>query len=115
MALLERSMAGDLAWHEGRTFSLVYGAGEEHLRLLREAYALFMATNGLGAGRMFKSLAALEAEIVSMSAEPARRRGAARAISPPADRRASSWASARRASARGPSDRGSRGPSWCCR
>ena len=69
MALLERSMAGDLAWQEGRTFSLVYGAGEEHLRLLREAYALFMATNGLGAGRMFKSLAALEADIVSMSAE----------------------------------------------
>ena len=54
MALLERSMAGDLAWHEGRTFNLVYGAGEEHLRLLREAYALFMATNGLGAGRMFR-------------------------------------------------------------
>jgi glutamate/tyrosine decarboxylase-like PLP-dependent enzyme len=69
MALLERSMAGDLAWQEGRTFSLVYGAGEEHLRLLREAYALFMATNGLGAGRMFKSLSTLEAELVSMSAE----------------------------------------------
>ena len=69
MTLLERSMAGDLAWQEGRTFSLVYGAGEEHLRLLREAYALFMATNGLGAGRMFKSLATLEEELVSMSAE----------------------------------------------
>ena len=69
MALLERSMAGDLAWHEGRTFSLVYGAGEEHLRLLREAYALFMATNGLGAGRIFKSLSTLEGELVSMSAE----------------------------------------------
>ena len=69
MALLERSMAGDLAWHEGRTFSLVYGAGAEHLQLLREAYSLFMATNGLGAGRMFKSLATLEAELVSMSAE----------------------------------------------
>ena len=69
MASLERSMAGDLAWHEGRTFSLVYGAGEEHLRLLREAYALFMATNGLGAGRMFKSLAVLEGEVVGMSAE----------------------------------------------
>jgi glutamate/tyrosine decarboxylase-like PLP-dependent enzyme len=62
-------MAGDLAWHEGRTFSLVYGAGAEHLRLLREAYSLFMATNGLGAGRMFKSLATLEEELVSMSAE----------------------------------------------
>jgi len=69
MASLEQYMAGDLAWHEGRTFSLVYGAGAEHLRLLREAYSLFMATNGLGAGRMFKSLATLEEELVSMSAE----------------------------------------------
>lgn len=69
MASLERSMAGDLAWDEGRTFSLVYGAGKEHLALLREAYALFMATNGLGAGRMFKSLAALEADVVGIAAE----------------------------------------------
>ncbi len=69
MASLKRSMAGDLAWHEGRTFSLVYGAGEEHLELLREAYALFMATNGLGAGRMFKSLADLEADVVGIGAE----------------------------------------------
>src|SRR5262245_62615342 len=69
MALLERSMAGDLAWDEGRTFSLVYGVGDEHLALLREAYALFMATNGLGSGRMFKSLATLEAEVVGIAAE----------------------------------------------
>ncbi len=61
-------MDGDLPWLEGRTFSLVYGAGPEHLALLQDAYALFMATNGLGAGRMFKSLAALEAEVVGMSA-----------------------------------------------
>lgn len=69
MASLERSMAGDLAWNEGRTFSLVYGVGAEHLRLLQEAYSLFMATNGLGAGRIFKSLSTLEGELVSMSAE----------------------------------------------
>jgi len=62
-------MAGDLAWDEGRTFSLVYGVGAEHLRLLQEAYSLFMATNGLGAGRIFKSLSTLEGELVSMSAE----------------------------------------------
>lgn len=48
MALLERSMAGDLAWQEGRTFSLVYGAGEEHLQLLREAYTLFRSTCAAG-------------------------------------------------------------------
>jgi sphinganine-1-phosphate aldolase len=49
MDALRQSMAQDLAWDEGRTFSLVYGAGDEHLEMLREAYALFMATNGLGA------------------------------------------------------------------
>jgi glutamate/tyrosine decarboxylase-like PLP-dependent enzyme len=43
--------------------------GAEHLRLLQEAYSLFMATNGLGAGRIFKSLSTLEGELVSMSAE----------------------------------------------
>ena len=68
MAALRRSMTGDLPWHEGRTFSLIYGAGEEHLELLRDAYSLFMASNGLGAGRMFKSLAALEAEVVGIAA-----------------------------------------------
>ena len=110
MALLERSMAGDLAWHEGRTFSLVYGAGEEHLRLLREAYALFMATNGLGAGRMFKSLAVAGGgrrrhRAPSCSAAP----GCPGNITSGGSR-ASSWASARRASGRAPSGRGSRAP-----
>src|SRR5262245_63459175 len=69
MAALRRSMAEDQAWDQGRTFSLVYGAGAEHLELLREAYSLFMATNGLGSGRMFKSLAALEAEVVGIGAD----------------------------------------------
>lgn len=69
LALLERSMQDDLRWDQGRTFSLVYGAGEEHTALLREAYSLFVATNGLGAGRMFKSLATLESDVVGMSAE----------------------------------------------
>ena len=69
METLRRSMVDDLAWHEGRTFSLVYGAGAEHLELLREAYALFIATNGLGAGRMFKSLGKLETDVIGIAAE----------------------------------------------
>ena len=69
MDALARSMANDLPWDEGRTFSLVYGAGQEHLELLRDAYSLYMATNGLGSGRMFKSLAALEADVVGIGAE----------------------------------------------
>jgi glutamate/tyrosine decarboxylase-like PLP-dependent enzyme len=69
MEALRRSMADDLAWDEGRTFSLVYGAGPEHLELLREAYALYIPTNGLGAGRMFKGLGRLEAEVIGIAAE----------------------------------------------
>jgi glutamate/tyrosine decarboxylase-like PLP-dependent enzyme len=68
MASLRRLMVQDQAWDQGRTFSFVYGAGDEHLELLREAYSLYMATNGLGAGRMFKGLAALEREVIAMSA-----------------------------------------------
>jgi len=69
MDALRRSMADDLPWHEGRTFALVYGAGAEHHALLQEAYALYIATNGLGAGRMFKGLGALEAEVIATAAE----------------------------------------------
>lgn len=68
MDLLRQAMVNDAPWERGRTFSLVYGAGEEHLALLREAYALFMATNGLGAGRIFPSLRKLEAEVIGITA-----------------------------------------------
>src|SRR5262249_35873201 len=68
IAALRRTMADDQAWEQGRTFSFVYGAGDEHLELLREAYSLYMATNGLGAGRMFKGLAAIEREVIGMAA-----------------------------------------------
>lgn len=68
MALLRDAMADDARWDEGRTFSLVYGAGAEHLELLREAYGLYMATNGLGARRIFPSLGKLEPEVIGITA-----------------------------------------------
>ncbi|MFZ5823560.1 MAG: pyridoxal phosphate-dependent decarboxylase family protein [Bacillota bacterium] len=59
--------AGDFNWHDGRTWSLVYHAGDEITALIREAYAMFIHENGLGP-LAFPSIRRMEAEVVSMSA-----------------------------------------------
>lgn len=69
MKALRDSMKDDGRWDEGRTFFLVYGVDEDHLAMLHESYSLFIATNGLGAGGMFPSLAKLEGDIVSTACE----------------------------------------------
>lgn len=56
----------DARWKEGKTFSLVYHAGEEHSKLLKDAYTEFMSENGLSPVA-FPSLRRLEAEVVAMS------------------------------------------------
>jgi glutamate/tyrosine decarboxylase-like PLP-dependent enzyme len=56
----------DTRWREGRVFSLVYHAGEEHERLLQRAHALFASTNLLNP-MAFKSLKQLERELVEMA------------------------------------------------
>jgi glutamate/tyrosine decarboxylase-like PLP-dependent enzyme len=66
--LLREAMKDDAPWDQGRTFYLVYGVDDDHLELLREAYSLFMATNGLGAGSIFPSVGRLEAEVIEMAA-----------------------------------------------
>jgi glutamate/tyrosine decarboxylase-like PLP-dependent enzyme len=57
----------DTRWKEGRTFSLVYYAGEEVEQLLKEAYTLYFAENGLNPSA-FPSLRRFESEVVSMAA-----------------------------------------------
>ena len=59
---------GDADWHGGRTFSLVYHAGDEHLRLLQDAYSMFIAENLLNP-MAFKSLKRMEHEVVRMTAD----------------------------------------------
>ena len=112
MALLERSMAGDLAWHEGRTFSLVYPAGDEHPRLLPEAYALFMATNGLGTGRIFQSLAALEDDLMAGAPPSSAARVPGQFTSGGSE---SIILGLRAAQRHGRAAAPDAGPSWCCR
>ncbi len=57
----------DTNWHEGRTFSLVYHAGDEHTEFLKKAYSIYFHQNGLNPSA-FPSLRQLEAEVVSMAA-----------------------------------------------
>lgn len=65
IAQLRALHAEDAKWKEGRTFSLVYNAGVNEL--LKEAYAEFIAENGLSP-IAFPSLRKMECEVVSMSA-----------------------------------------------
>jgi sphinganine-1-phosphate aldolase len=58
----------DADWRAGRTWSLVYYAGEEHYEMLKEAYTLFFSENGLNP-MAFRSLKRMESEVVSMTAD----------------------------------------------
>lgn len=57
----------DVRWREGRVFSLVFNAGDEVSDVLKEAYTLFFAENGLNP-TAFPSLKKFETEVVSMVA-----------------------------------------------
>lgn len=57
----------DIRWQQGRVFGLVYHISEEIDALLKEAYTLFFAENGLNP-TAFPSLRKFENEIVSMTA-----------------------------------------------
>ncbi|MFN2185745.1 MAG: pyridoxal phosphate-dependent decarboxylase family protein [Anaerolineae bacterium] len=80
LRLPERGMAGervldrmrelrerDANWRAGKTWSLVYHAGDEVTELLKEAYTMFFSENGLNP-MAFPSLKTFEAEVVAMTA-----------------------------------------------
>lgn len=56
----------DTNWHHGRTFSLVYHAGDEHTDFLKKVYNLYFHQNGLNPGA-FPSLQKYEAEVLAMT------------------------------------------------
>jgi glutamate/tyrosine decarboxylase-like PLP-dependent enzyme len=64
---LNKAKSGDVAWKEGRSWSLVYYAGDEHTDFLKKVYGLYFSENGAGPS-MFPSLRRMEAEVVSMVA-----------------------------------------------
>lgn len=63
---MKQMRAEDAKWKDGKTFSLVYHASDEHSRLLKDAYTEFMSENGLSPVA-FPSLRRFEAEVVAMA------------------------------------------------
>jgi sphinganine-1-phosphate aldolase len=57
----------DTNWHDGRVFSLVYDAGDEHTQFLKDVYSMYFHENGLNPGA-FPSIKKYESEVVSMAA-----------------------------------------------
>lgn len=64
---MRAARADDVKWHDGKVFSLVYHAGDEISDLLKEAYTMFFAENGLNP-TAFPSLRRLETEVIAMVA-----------------------------------------------
>jgi sphinganine-1-phosphate aldolase len=57
----------DANWRAGKTWSLVYHAGDQVSELLKEAYTMFFSENGLNP-MAFPSLKAFESQVVAMTA-----------------------------------------------
>lgn len=67
LAEMQTRRAHDLAWRDGRVFSLVFAADPATQQLAHDAYSLFMAENALNPGA-FPSLRRFETEVVGMAA-----------------------------------------------
>lgn len=68
LARMREMRTEDARWQEGRTWSLVYNAGEDIRRVAAEAYTEFMSENGLSP-LAFPSLRRFEAEVLAIAAE----------------------------------------------
>ena len=68
LGLLDEARAGDADWRGGRTFSLVYNAGDDITELQEAAYRRFLQTNALSL-MAFPSLQRFEAEVLAMVAD----------------------------------------------
>lgn len=65
---LERARSADASWREGRTFSLVYWAGDDVLELLQSAFLRYFSENALNP-MAFPSLRRFESEVVAMTGD----------------------------------------------
>lgn len=67
LAELEAMRASDSDWRGGKTWALVYFAGEEHYEFVKKAHNLYFSENGLNP-MAFSSLKKMESEVVQMTA-----------------------------------------------
>ena len=68
LAELRDQSARDVDWRNGKIWSLVYYAGDDVGEILRDAYSMFLYTNGLGP-TAFRSLKKFESEVVAVTAD----------------------------------------------
>ncbi len=66
--MMEQLHTEDANWRDGRTWSLVYYAGEEHTEFLKAAYTQYFSENGLSP-MAFPSIKKFETEVVAMTAD----------------------------------------------
>ncbi len=66
MSALDAARARDANWRDGKTFSLVYYAGDDVLELLHDAFMKFFSENALNP-MAFPSLKKFESDVVSMA------------------------------------------------
>ena len=62
---MEQIRKDDINWREGKVWSLVYHATDEHTELLKKAYTKFFSKNALSP-IAFPSLKKFEIEVISM-------------------------------------------------
>lgn len=67
LAAMRAARDHDIRWQQGRVFGLVYHINEEIDNLLKEAFTMFFAENGLNP-TAFPSLRKFETEVVAMTA-----------------------------------------------
>lgn len=67
LAQMRAARDHDAQWQAGRTFSLVFYAGDEVLQLIKDAYTMFFSENGLNP-MAFPSLKKFEAQVIAMTA-----------------------------------------------
>ena len=63
---LEEMRTRDIAWRQGRAFSLAYYAGDEAIKVAEEAYRSFSGENALSTDA-FPSLRKIQSEVVAMT------------------------------------------------
>ena len=66
LSALDRMRENDAKWRQGRTFSLVYWAGDDVLELLQDAFFQYFSENALNP-MAFPSLRRFETEVVAMA------------------------------------------------
>lgn len=67
LEMLDEMSVGDIDWHAGKAWSLVYHAGDAHKQFLVDAHAKFSSGNLLNP-MAFQSLKRMESDVVQMTA-----------------------------------------------